>query len=462
MRYPAGNSPSSAGCANRSEYEKSTSSSAATRSPTNAPSTRGPQTASTPCTDSRSASSTAAGCTSRGRKRNNSKSSHKSPWWPDSNKKWPFRAANRFRTSSCKPFPQTSSNMELAKEGNAGLHQVEVHFDEVILEPARFCRRKDLRPVERALPHRHCFLGYRRPVLHMHRNEAPRVLRKVLGGVVAPADRRHLELELDQLRIEQIEQQVIGPLAAHHGELEPLIVKTLLDAGLGRLLAHLVVFLGGPLHIVHSRVPRPVQTGHHHLRQAEIVCPGNSAREILPQLPDVEVRALALDPQIAEHSAQLGPFVFGETGEAGVGVTHRRAQFDRLKTDLGKLLDGAGKVLGDHIPDGIGLASDWHAQRIGAQLPCARGQAPEARDDERDDDGRTGVERRGVAGYDEYPRPDDGADAQAHQVQGGQALVQLVAVSGLGMQLGNRLRSEKVHGVPGFMADSGGQSRLMD
>src|ERR1022692_1016436 len=349
MRYPAGNSPSSAGCANRSEYEKSTSSSAATRSPTKAPSTRGPQTASTPCTDSRSASSTAAGCTSRGRKHNNSRSSHKSPWWPDSNKKWPFRAANRFRTSSCKPFPQTSSNMELAKEGNAGLHQVEVHFDEVILEPARFCRRKDLRPVERALPHRHRFLGYRRPVLHVHRTEAPRVLRKVLGRVVAPAD---------------------------HGKLEPLIVKTLLDASLGRLLAHLVVFLGGPLHIVHSRVPRPVQTGHHHLRQAEIVCPGNSAREILPQLPDVEVRALALDPQIAEHSAQLGPFVFGEAGEAGVGVTHRRAQFDRLKTDLGKLLDGAGKVLGDHIPDGIGLASDWHAQRIGAQLPCARRQDP--------------------------------------------------------------------------------------
>src|ERR1017187_3597159 len=205
MRYPAGNSPSSAGCANRSEYEKSTSSSASTRSPTNAPSTRGPQTASTPCTDSRSASSTAAGCTSRGRKRNNSKSSHKSPWWPDSNKKWPLRAANGFRTSSGKPFPQTSSNMELAKEGDAGLHQV-----------------------QRAMAHRHCFLGYRRPVLHVHRNEAPRVLRKVLGGVVAPADRRHLELELDQLRIEQIEQQVIGPLAAHHGELEPLIVKTLL------------------------------------------------------------------------------------------------------------------------------------------------------------------------------------------------------------------------------------------
>src|ERR1022692_1556544 len=104
--------------------------------PPEAPQTRPPRgdRRRTPCTDSRSVSSTAAGCTSRGRKRNNSKSSHKSPWWPDSNKKWPFRAANRLRTSSCKPFPQTSSNMELAKEGNAGLHQVQVHFDEVILE----------------------------------------------------------------------------------------------------------------------------------------------------------------------------------------------------------------------------------------------------------------------------------------------------------------------------------------
>src|ERR1039457_6732359 len=74
----------------------------------------------------------------------------------------PCEPPNRLRTSSCKPFPQTSSNMELAKEGNAGLHQVQVHFDEVILEPARFCRRKDLRPIERALTNRHRFLGYRR------------------------------------------------------------------------------------------------------------------------------------------------------------------------------------------------------------------------------------------------------------------------------------------------------------
>src|ERR1022692_2521507 len=118
-------------------------------------------------------------------------------------------------------------------------------------------------------------------------------------------------------------------------------------------------------------------------RLGTIICvkPRSFAQAILParsfrNSPMSKCELSHLTPQIAEHSAQLGPFVFGEAGEAGVGVTHRRAQFDRLKTDLGKLLDGAGKVLGDHIPDVIGLASDWHAQRIGAQLPCARRQDP--------------------------------------------------------------------------------------
>src|ERR1700730_3236973 len=101
IRYPAGKSPSSARRVNRSEYEKLTLSSAATMRPTKAPSTRGPQTTSTPSLDRRFANSAATGCTSRGRRHNNSRSSHKSPWWPDSKRKWPFRAANRLRTSSC-------------------------------------------------------------------------------------------------------------------------------------------------------------------------------------------------------------------------------------------------------------------------------------------------------------------------------------------------------------------------
>src|SRR5262249_45560163 len=107
-----------------------------------------------------------------------------------------------------------------------------------------------------------------------------------------------------------------------------------------------------------------------------VLCPGNSAREILPEFFHVEVRALTLDTQIAQDSSELGAFVFGDATEAGIGVTHRRAQLDRLKSGLGKLLERAGKVLGDHRSDGIRLASNWHAKRIGAKLQCARGQEP--------------------------------------------------------------------------------------
>src|SRR5439155_24859350 len=100
--------------------------------------------------------------------------------------------------------------------------------------------------------------------------------------------------------------------------------------------------------------------------------PGNSAREILTEFFHVEVRALTLDTQIAQDSSELGAFVFGDAAEAGIVVTHRRELLDRLKSGLGKLLDGTGKCLRDHSSHGIRLASNWHAKRIGAKLQCAR------------------------------------------------------------------------------------------
>jgi hypothetical protein len=77
---------------------------------------------------------------------------------------------------------------------------------------------------------------------------------------------------------------------------------------------------------------------------------------------------------IAQDFPQFGPFVFGEAAEAAIGVSHRRAQLDPLKSGVGKLLDRAGKVLGDHLPDGISLTSYGHAKRIGAKLPRACAQ----------------------------------------------------------------------------------------
>ena len=44
------------------------------------------------------------------------------------------------------------------------------------------------------------------------------------------------------------------------------------------------------------------------------------------------------------------------------GVTDRRAQLDRLKSGVGKLLDRAGKILGDHFPDRPRLTSNRHAR----------------------------------------------------------------------------------------------------
>src|SRR5262245_18655237 len=62
----------------------------------------------------------------------------------------------------------------------------------------------------------------------------------------------------DQLGIEQLEQQVVGPFAIHHRELEALVVQPLLHAGIRRHRGDLVVFVGRPLHLAERRVVAPV------------------------------------------------------------------------------------------------------------------------------------------------------------------------------------------------------------
>jgi hypothetical protein len=47
-----------------------------------------------------------------------------------------------------------------------------------------------------------------------------------------------------------------------------------------------------------------------------------------------------------------------------------------LKSRCGKHLDGAGKVLGDHIPYRPSLTSNRHAERIGAKLLYGSRQEP--------------------------------------------------------------------------------------
>jgi RNA polymerase sigma factor (sigma-70 family) len=203
-----------------------------------------------------------------------------------------------------------TSDLQFAQVGHACLHHVQVHFDEIIPHTARFRRRKNLGPIKTPLSHRHDFLGLRRPPLDVHGNEAPRILGEILRSVVALADCRYLELELDQLRIEKGEQQIIGPLAINHCELEVFIVKSLLDACFGRLFTHFVVFVGRSLHIIQRRFLGPIERRHEHLRQADVFRPGNSALLVAPEFLNAEVRADAVNTCVAEYSPQLASFVF--------------------------------------------------------------------------------------------------------------------------------------------------------
>jgi hypothetical protein len=98
-----------------------------------------------------------------------------------------------------------SLDLQIVEIRNAGFHHWQIHFDEVILDAAGSRGSKDFLPIQSVLPHGHDLLGLRGPALHMHGNEAARVLREILGGIVAPADSGDLELKLNQLRIEQVE-----------------------------------------------------------------------------------------------------------------------------------------------------------------------------------------------------------------------------------------------------------------
>ena len=75
------------------------------------------------------------------------------------------------------------------------------------------------------------------------------------------ADGGDLELEFHQLWIEKLKENIVGALAVDLGELEIFVVKALLNAGLGGLFAHLVVFVGRAFHVVHRRILRTIRLG---------------------------------------------------------------------------------------------------------------------------------------------------------------------------------------------------------
>src|SRR5579864_7935165 len=120
----------------------------------------------------------------------------------------------------------SGSDLQAAKIRNAGPHHFQFHFDEVILYAAGFRGGEDFLPVERVLSHGHDLLGLCIPALHVHGNKSAGIFREVFRGVVAFADRRDLKLELDQLRIKQFKQEVVGALTVYLRELKILVMQT--------------------------------------------------------------------------------------------------------------------------------------------------------------------------------------------------------------------------------------------
>src|SRR5260370_13562749 len=151
-------------------------------------------------------------------------------------------------------------------------------------------------------------------------------------------------------------------------------MKALLDTGLGGKFAHFVVFVCGGLQVSHGGFLGGAEAGHDHLREADIFGPGNARRLIFPQLVDAEMGADTGDAGIGQNFAEFGSAVFGEASEAVLGVTYRRAQLNGLKSGLSKQLEGAGKVLGNHLLDSPGLTPNGQAKRVGAKFQGTYGK----------------------------------------------------------------------------------------
>src|SRR6516164_3741373 len=239
------------------------------------------------------------------------------------------------------------SDLELLQERNAGAHLLQIHFDEIILDAADFCRAEDFLPIQRALPHCYNFLGFRRPALHMHGNEAAGILGEIFRGVVTLANGRYLELEFDEFRIQKLEQNIVGSFAVHGRKLELFVMKTLLDARFRGAFGHFVVFVSGTLHVVHRGILWAAERGHKHLGEADILCPPDAVLLVLAQLANAEMRADAGNARIAQDFAKLRRGIFRKSAEAELLIAIRRTQLDRLEASVSKLLDGAGEILGD-------------------------------------------------------------------------------------------------------------------
>src|SRR5580658_3427271 len=94
-----------------------------------------------------------------------------------------------------------ASDLKAVQVRDAGFHQVEVHFHEIVLYTAGFRRGEDFLPVERILAYGDDFPRRGVPPLDVHRKKSPGIFVEIFCSVVAVADGGDLELEFNELGI---------------------------------------------------------------------------------------------------------------------------------------------------------------------------------------------------------------------------------------------------------------------
>ena len=145
-------------------------------------------------------------------------------------------------------------------------------------------------------------------------------------------------------------------------------MQALLNAGLGGHLRDLVVFGGRLLDLVQRRRVAGSQRGRDHLRDADLLGPGDARGLLLAQLAHAEMGAHAGQTAIGKNLLHL--LGVGQAGE--LGVAERRAQLQGLNPNPGQLLYQAGEIaILDHRAVGIGLAPDRQAEGRGRKRDAA-------------------------------------------------------------------------------------------
>ena len=132
-------------------------------------------------------------------------------------------------------------------------------------------------------------------------------------------------MEFDQLRVEQLEQKVIGALAIDHGNFEPFVMQTLLQAGFGGHLGDLIVFVGCLFNLVHGWMVAAVAIGQrcgNYLGDADSFCPVDALLLVLSKLTHGEMRTLRFEAVIRQNFVHLfGICQRGELGPVAQGGT---------------------------------------------------------------------------------------------------------------------------------------------